>query len=76
MRWLIVRDGIHDSGCSLKVYRKECFEGVHLYGEMHRFIPAILKIKGFTVGEMVVNHRSRTRRNQVQLEGTFKGFVD
>ena len=33
LRHLIVRDGIHDSGCSLKVYKKECFEGINLYGE-------------------------------------------
>ena len=77
LRWLIVRDGIHDSGCSLKVYRRECFEGVHLYGEMHRFIPAILKIKGFSVGEMVVNHRSRTAGvTKYNWKRTFKGFVD
>ena len=60
LRYLIVHDGIHDSGCSLKIYKKECFEGVHLYGEMHRFIPALLKIKGFKIGETVVNHRPRT----------------
>lgn len=59
VRKFLINDGIHDSGCTLKVYRKECFDGVDLYGEMHRFIPAILKIKGFTVGELVVNHRSR-----------------
>jgi len=77
LRWLIVHDGIHDSGCSLKVYRRECFEGVHLYGEMHRFIPAILKIKGFTVGEMVVNHRARTAGvTKYNWKRTFKGFVD
>ena len=77
LRWLIVRDGIHDSGCSLKVYRRECFEGVHLYGEMHRFIPAILKIRGFCVGEMVVNHRPRTAGvTKYNWKRTFKGFVD
>lgn len=77
LRWLIVHDGIHDSGCSLKVYRNECFEGVHLYGEMHRFIPAILKIKGFSVGEMVVNHRPRTAGvTKYNWKRTFKGFVD
>lgn len=59
IRKFLINDGIHDSGCTLKVYRRECFEGVDLYGEMHRFIPAILKIKGFTVGELVVNHRLR-----------------
>lgn len=77
LRWLIVRDGIHDSGCSLKVYRRECFEGVHLYGEMHRFIPAILKMKGFSIGEIVVNHRSRTAGvTKYNWKRTFKGFVD
>lgn len=77
LRWLIVHDGIHDSGCSLKVYRKECFEGVRLYGEMHRFIPALLKIKGFRIGEMVVNHRPRTAGvTKYNWKRTFKGFVD
>ena len=59
LRYLLVHDNIHDSGCSLKVYRKECFKGINLYGEQHRFIPAILKIKGFTIGEVVVHHRPR-----------------
>jgi glycosyltransferase involved in cell wall biosynthesis len=60
IRKLMINDGIHDSGCTLKVYRRECFNHVDLYGEMHRFIPALLKIKGFTIGEKVVNHRERT----------------
>ena len=77
LRWLIVHDGIHDSGCSLKVYRKECFDGVRLYGEMHRFIPALLKIKGFRIGEMTVNHRPRTAGvTKYNWKRTFKGFVD
>jgi glycosyltransferase involved in cell wall biosynthesis len=59
VRKFLINDGIHDSGCTLKIYRKECFDHVDLYGEMHRFIPAILKIKGFTVGEVVVAHRER-----------------
>ncbi len=77
LRKLFINDGIHDSGCSLKVYRKECFETVNLYGEMHRYIPAILKIKGFQVGEVVVNHRAReagvTKYNWTR---TIKGFID
>ena len=77
LRYLLVHDGIHDSGCSLKVYRKECFKGINLYGEQHRFIPAILKIKGFTVGEVVVHHRPRTAgRTKYNWKRTFKGFVD
>lgn len=77
LRGLIVQDGIHDSGCSLKIYRRECFEGVHLYGEMHRFIPALLKIKGFSVGEIVVNHRPRMAGvTKYNWKRSFKGFVD
>lgn len=77
LRHMIVHDGIHDSGCSLKVYRKECFEGVSLYGEQHRFIPALLKIKGFTVGEIVVDHRARTAGvTKYNWHRTVKGFVD
>ncbi len=77
LRYLLVHDGIHDSGCSLKVYKRECFKGVTLYGEQHRFIPAILKIKGFTVGEVVVNHRARTSGyTKYNWKRTIKGFVD
>lgn len=76
-RYIMVHDGIHDSGCSLKVYRKECFENINLYGEQHRFIPGILKMKGFTVGEVVVNHRARTYGvTKYNWKRTVKGFVD
>ena len=77
LRSMIIHDGIHDSGCSLKVYRKECFDGINLYGEQHRFIPAILKIKGFRVGEVVVNHRPReSGYTKYNWKRTVKGFVD
>lgn len=77
LRYILVHDGIHDSGCSLKVYRRECFKGVSIYGEQHRFIPALLEIKGFKVGEMVVNHRARTSGfTKYNWKRTIKGFVD
>lgn len=77
LRHMIVHDGIHDSGCSLKAYKRECFKGVSLYGEQHRFIPALLKIKGFRVGEVVVDHRPRTSgRTKYNWHRTVKGFVD
>ena len=77
LRSFIVHDGIHDSGCSLKVYKRECFAGINLYGEQHRFIPAILKIKGFSIGEIVVNHRPRTSGyTKYNWKRTIKGFVD
>lgn len=77
LRHVLVHDGIHDSGCSLKIYRRECFKGVNLYGEQHRFIPAMLKIKGFQIGEVVVNHRPRTfGKTKYNWKRTIKGFVD
>lgn len=77
LRYLLIHDGIHDSGCSLKVYRRECFKGVNLYGEQHRFIPAILEIKGFKVGEIEVNHRARiSGKTKYNWKRTVKGFVD
>lgn len=77
LRGMIISDGIHDSGCSLKIYKRECFNHINLYGEMHRFIPALLKIKGFKVGEIVVNHRPRTAGNtKYNWKRTVKGFVD
>lgn len=77
LRSLMIKDGINDSGCSLKVYKKECFDYVTLYGEMHRFIPALLKIQGFKVGEVVVNHRARTKGlSKYTWSRSIKGFID
>jgi len=77
LRSIIIKDHIHDSGCSLKIYRRECFENVSLFGEMHRFIPAILQIKGFKVGEVEVNHRPRKSGvTKYNWRRTVKGFID
>ncbi len=50
---------LHDYGCSLKAYRREVIEGIHLYGEMHRFIPSLASWMGVAVAEVPVNHRPR-----------------
>ncbi len=77
LRKLIINDGIHDSGCSLKIYRSICFDNISLYGEIHRFIPALLKIKGFSIGEIEVNHRPRVSgKTKYSWRRTFKGFLD
>jgi len=55
----ITRVHVHDYGCMLKAYRGEVARGLRLYGEMHRFIPAIASDLGASIGEMVVNHRPR-----------------
>jgi len=61
--WLIAkitRVKLHDFGCTLKVYRREVLAETKLYGEMHRFIPALASWNGASICEMVVNHRPRT----------------
>ena len=50
---------LHDYGCSLKVFRAEVVKPMKLYGEMHRFLPAIASEMGVTITERVVNHRKR-----------------
>lgn len=50
---------LHDYGCTLKAFRKEVVKNIKLYGEMHRFIPAIASNMGFLVTEIKVNHRGR-----------------
>jgi glycosyltransferase involved in cell wall biosynthesis len=52
---------LHDYGCTLKVMRREIAKGLKLYGEMHRFIPAIAFERGARIVEMKVNHRPRLR---------------
>jgi len=50
---------LNDYGCSLKVFRAEVVKPMRLYGEMHRFLPAIASEQGVAIGERVVNHRAR-----------------
>lgn len=50
---------LHDYGCTLKAFKHEVIKTIKLYGEMHRFIPAIASAMGVTIAEVKVNHRSR-----------------
>ncbi len=50
---------IHDTGCSLKAFRRECLEGLTLYKGMHRFLPTLVKMRGFRVVEVPVSHHPR-----------------
>lgn len=77
LRKVLIHDGIHDSGCSLKAYRKECFQGVDLFGEMHRFMPALLALDGFRVTEVKVAHHPRIHGvTKYNWRRAIKGFVD
>lgn len=77
LRKLLIQDNIHDSGCSLKAYKRSCFKDVDLFGEMHRFIPAILQLEGYRVGEVKVSHHPRVHGvTKYNWKRGFKGFVD
>ncbi|WP_432797431.1 glycosyltransferase family 2 protein [Poriferisphaera sp. WC338] len=79
--WLIKRltwtQEIHDFGCTLKAYRAEVLEDVKLYGEMHRFLPAICKWRGARITEVVCNHRPRVAGvSKYGLKRTMKVMLD
>ena len=68
---------LHDFGCTLKVYRASLLKAVDLYGEMHRFLPAILGYAGASVTELAVNHRPRKAgKSKYGLARTFKVVLD
>lgn len=69
---------LHDFNCGLKAYRKEVIKNIEVYGEMHRYIPAIAKWAGFTkIGEKVVQHRERKYgTTKFGLERFINGFLD
>ena len=78
--WLIAtitRVKLHDFGCTLKVYRREILDQINLYGEMHRFIPALASWNGARIVEMIVNHRPRTTGvAKYGMGRTFKVVLD
>jgi len=55
----ITKVELHDYGCTLKAFRREVVQNIRLYGEMHRFIPAIASWMGVNIAEVPVNHRPR-----------------
>lgn len=68
---------LHDYGCSLKAYRREVLDNTKLYGEMHRFIPALASWQGAKVTELVVNHRARVAGEaKYGLNRTYKVVLD
>lgn len=78
--WLISKvTGVrlHDYGCSLKAYRKDIVKNLRLYGEMHRFIPAVASWYGVRVAEIPVKHHPRFKgRSKYGISRTFKVLLD
>lgn len=68
---------LHDHNCGLKGYRREVTSELRLYGEMHRFVPALAAARGYRVGELVVHHRPRKfGRSKYGFRRFIKGFLD
>lgn len=68
---------LHDYGCSLKAFRKDVVENLELYGEMHRFIPAIASWMGVRIAEVKVNHRARVAgTSKYGISRTFRVVLD
>jgi glycosyltransferase involved in cell wall biosynthesis len=68
---------LHDYGCTLKAYRREVLEGVNLYGEMHRFVPALASQVGAKVAEIPVKHRERLHgRSKYGISRTMRVILD
>ncbi|WP_341524805.1 glycosyltransferase family 2 protein [Nostoc sp. UHCC 0302] len=78
--WLIRRTtsvNIHDYGCSLKAYRTELVADMNLYGELHRFLPALAYIEGARITEMPVRHHARRfGRSKYGIWRTFRVLMD
>jgi glycosyltransferase involved in cell wall biosynthesis len=68
---------LHDMNCGLKLYRREVVEAIEVYGELHRFLPALANWKGFRIGECPVNHRPRRHgRSKFGASRFVNGFLD
>ena len=68
---------LHDFNCGLKVYRTEVVREISLYGELHRYVPALAHYRGFRVGELAVNHRPRGGgASKFGLERYVRGMFD
>lgn len=68
---------LHDIGCTLKIYRSEYIKDITIYGEMHRFLPALVRQAGGKIGEIEVNHHARKYgKSKYGIERTAKVVLD
>src|SRR5271157_627367 len=77
LRSNLIGEKIHDSGCTLRAYKGECIKDIEVFGESHRYIPAMMRFNGYNVGEIKVNHRERPHgKSKYGLSRLVKGFSD
>lgn len=68
---------LHDFNCGYKAYRREVFDTVELYGELHRYVPVLAHSLGFRVGELSVHHHPRRfGRSKYGIRRFLRGFID
>lgn len=68
---------LHDFNCGFKAYRREVFDDIRLYGELHRFVPMLAHGLGFEVGELVVTHHPRRHgKSKYGMKRLLRGAVD
>jgi hypothetical protein len=74
----VTKDVIADAGCTFRILRREALREIPVFNGMHRFLPTLLRLQGFTVAEIAVNHRPRTRGESKYGIGNrmFRGLVD
>jgi len=77
LRRVLLGDSVHDTGCTLRVYTREAVQSLDIGGEMHRYILALLKWKGFRIGEAVVEDRVRVYgKSKYNYTKAVRGFID
>lgn len=77
LRWILIKDWVHDSWCTLRIYKKKVVENLELWWEMHRFIIALSKVNGFKIWEIKVDHRARTIwSSKYNWRKSFKWLID
>lgn len=68
---------LHDYNCGFKAYRRDVIQEIDVYGEMHRYVPALAHAKGFRVAEIPVHHRKRSfGKSKYGVERFFRSFLD
>ena len=77
LRKFFINDSIHDSGCTLRVYRRAAVESLDLQGEMHRYMLALMRWKGFRIGELPVkDHPRKAGKSKYGYSKAIRGLID
>ena len=74
---LLMKEKLHDANCGFKAYKQEVVKSLNLYGELHRYIPALAEAGGYTIAEIGINHRKRRYgESKYGMDRFIKGALD